>query len=116
MADNTSRRNLPPDVFNVQALTAGVAAQTLDASTANFFTLTLTVNTTFAIKNGQPGVPIFINLAQDGTGGRTLAYNGAGGMTITGPATAPAAAASAATSLIVMPTSYTAAVVVSNQQ
>lgn len=92
------------------------AAQTIDASIANVYSMTLTAATTLTIKNGQPGIPIYLIVTQDGTGSRTLAYNGAGGMTITGPATAPAAAASAATSLIVMPTSYTAAVVVSNQQ
>ena len=115
-AETSSRRNLPVNIQTVQALTSGVAAQTCDASTSNAFTLTLTTNTTFAIKNGQPGVPIYLTVTQDGSGSRTVAYNGAGGMTITGPTTTVNATASTTTCLVIVPTSYTAATVVSNQQ
>ena len=92
------------------------AAQTIDASIANVYSMTLTAATTLTIKNGQPGIPIYLIVTQDGTGSRTLAYNGAGGMTITGPTTTINATASTTTCLIVVPTSYTAATVVGNQQ
>lgn len=88
----------------------------MDASIANVFTLTLTTNTTLAIKNGQPGVPIYISLLQDATGNKTVAYNGAGGMTIIGPTTTVATVGDSVTCLIVMPLSYTVAIVVSNRK
>lgn len=116
MGSENSPRDVPYQLATVVPLTAGVAAQTVDASLGNVFSLTLTVNTTLAIKNGQPGVPIVLNLVQDGVGGRTVAYNGVGGMTITGPTTTVAAGVSAATCLTIVPTSQTAASVVINQQ
>lgn len=106
---------LQSSIYNVQALSSA-ASQTLDASIANVFTLTLTAATTLAIKNVQPGQAIYIIVTQDGSGSRTLAYNGAGGMTITGPTTTINGTASTVTCLIVVATSYTAATVVGNQQ
>lgn len=102
-------------ISNVQAL-ASAAAQTLDAGIGNVFTMTLTANTTLTIKNMQPGQMMFIGVTQDGPGSRTLAYNGAGGMTITGPLTTINGTTVTTTWLSLVATSQTAATVFSNQQ
>ena len=59
-------------------------AVTLDASAGAVFKLTLVGNTTLTVKNVRAGGPCVVLVTQDGVGSRTLAWNGAGGQTVSG--------------------------------
>jgi len=60
----------------ISANTATTGATTLDLSTANFFNLTLTGNTTFSFSNPPAGRMMSFTIAakQDATGGRTITW------------------------------------------
>ncbi len=62
---------LLPDGVTTLLTLANAATQTIDASTAGVFLITLTQNTTFAFTNFQVGQTIVLVLTQDGTGSRT---------------------------------------------
>lgn len=54
----------------------------LDMSQGNIFTCTLIGNVVFTVKNTRPGHVAWVNAVQDGTGSRSVAWNGAGGQTV----------------------------------
>ena len=73
------RAILPADTAKVTTI---LASNIIDADQGNVFQQVLTVNTTFGLFNGHAGQIIKVWLKQDGTGGRTVAWNPTGSGTM----------------------------------
>lgn len=58
--------------------------QVVDASRGSLFSLTINGATTISLRNVRAGVPCVILVTQSGDGGHALAWNGAGGQSVSG--------------------------------
>lgn len=86
---------------NVQT-PAYAATLTLDYSQSTHFKIgVLTGNIVLAIKNAPLGEIVTAQVTQDGTGSRTVAFNGSGGMTISGNTTVASGANTVTTILFI---------------
>ena len=69
------RKALPGPLLN--ALGTLLADKTLDLAASDVTTVTLGANVTLTLSSARPGTSAFLELAQDGTGGRTVTLSGA---------------------------------------
>lgn len=81
------RKALPGPV--VQTLETLTVNRDVDLSVGDLTTVTLGANVTLTLSTARPGTSAFLELAQDGTGGRTVTLvnsSGLGGWTMTATA------------------------------